>query len=352
MTGPDPLWDAVTGQHEAVELLRRCLGEPVHAYLFLGPDGSGKRGAARVFAAALLCRHGGCGVCRDCTLALHGEHPDAAEIVRAGPAISTAQAEEIVHRAALAPVEGSRKVMILDEFHLLAPAVAAKLLKTIEEPPASTVFCILADRLVPDLVTIASRCVRVVFRALTDGVVSGALQADGIDERVAVEAARAALGDLDRARLLAIDPGLFERRSAFASVPHRLDGTGVRVAQLTEELLGMIDAAARPLKARHAGEFADLETRVAQTGERGAGRKTMEERHKRELRRYRTDELRAGLGTIAAAYRDRLVTGVEGRRGLEDTAAVDHVVDALEALERNPNEALLMQALLLRLPPI
>ena len=352
MNAPSPLWDAVVGQEAAVDLLRHSLNEPIHAYLFLGPTGSGKREGARAFAAALLCRNGACGVCRDCTLALHGEHPDVAEIVREGPAISSDQADDIVHRSALAPVEGARKVLILDEFHLLAPMVAAKLLKTIEEPPPSTVFLVLADQLVPDLITIASRCVRVTFRVLLDDVVAAALQADGISERIAAEAARAAAGNLDRARLLATDHGLFERRAAFASVPARLDGSGIRVAQLTDELLGLIDAAAEPLKDRHTHELADLEIRVAQTGERNAGRKTMEERHRRELRRYRTDELRSGLGTIAAAYRDRLVNGVEGRRGLEDAEAVDHILRALEALERNPNEPLVMQALLLSLPAL
>ena len=83
-------------------------------------------------------------------------------------------------------------------------------------------------------------------------------------------------------------------------------------------------------------------------GERGSGRKSLEERHKRELRRHRTDELRAGLGALAAAYRDELVRG--SSRPAEAVAAVHAVHDALEALERNPNEALLLQALLLALP--
>ena len=82
----------------------------------------------------------GCGECRDCRLALSGEHPDVQLIEREGAAISAAQAEDIVRRAALAPVEGRRKVLVLDEFHLLRPEAAARLLKTIEEPSPSTVF--------------------------------------------------------------------------------------------------------------------------------------------------------------------------------------------------------------------
>jgi DNA polymerase-3 subunit delta' len=347
-----PLWADIIGQDEAVVLLSRAVEHPVHAYLFLGPAGSGKRHTARAFAAALLCRNDQCGVCRDCTLALHGEHPDVNEVERVGAAISADQANDIVRSASFAPIESSRKVLILDEFHLLQATAAARLLKTIEEPPNGTFFCVLADQLVPDLVTIASRCVRVPFRAVPDQLVADALIADGISGHIALEAARAAAGDLDRARLLATDSELFQRREAFASVPHRVDGTGARVVKVTEELLGLIDTAAAPLKARQANEAAELEIRVSQTGERGSGRKSMEDRHKRELRRHRTDELRAGLSAIAGTYRDRLVQGVEGRRGMEDAEAVDRIMEAIEHLERNPNESLLLQGLLLSLPPI
>ena len=61
-----------------------------------------------------------------------------------------------MREASLTPSEGSAKVMILEEFHLLAAAGAARLLKTIEEPPDSTTFVILADFVPNDLVTISS----------------------------------------------------------------------------------------------------------------------------------------------------------------------------------------------------
>ena len=72
----DPLFAAAVGQPRDVDLLRAAAQAPVHAYLFHGPQGSGKRAAARAFAAALLCPNGGCGGCRSCRLALDGEHPD------------------------------------------------------------------------------------------------------------------------------------------------------------------------------------------------------------------------------------------------------------------------------------
>ncbi len=91
--------------------------------------------------------------------------------------------------------------------------------------------------------------------------------------------------------------------------------------------------------------------RVAAVGERGSGRKQLEEQHKRELRRHRTDELRSGLAVVAGTYRDALVEGTSSR---PDAAvhAVQRIHQALEALERNPNETLLLQSLLLDLPSL
>ena len=83
-------------------------------------------------------------------------------------------------------------------------------------------------------------------------------------------------------------------------------------------------------------------------GERGSGRSQLEERHKRERRRLRTDELRLGLTTLQAGYRDALATGHGDMHAW--LGAVDRLHEAAEALPRNPSEALLLQALLLDLP--
>ena len=349
-TGVSRLFDGVVGQPSVVALLTASVDEPVHAYLFVGPTGSGKLTTARAFAALLVDPTGDVDG-RDARLAMAGAHPDVREVERVGPAISAPQAAEIVSLASLAPTEGRRKVLVLHDFHLIAPPAATRLLKTIEEPSPSTVFLILADHVPPELVTIASRCVRVDFRTLTVDDVAGALESAGVPPTAAREAAAAAGGDLDRARLLASDPQLAERRHAFAGVASRLDGTGASVGRIVDELLGLIDAAADPLKERHAAELTELEARVSQMGERGSGRKVVDDRHKRELRRHRIDELRSGLGVIAGSYRDALATG-EGRRAAALAAAVIDVHGAIEALERNPNEALLLQSLLLRLPSI
>ena len=239
-----------------------------------------------------------------------GEHPDVHEVERAGPAISAEQAREIVHVTSLAPVEGERKVVVLHDFHLLTAEAAARLLKSIEEPPPSTTFLVLADFVPPELVTIASRCVRIDFRSIPDDVLAARLLPRGSPDDAVDAIVAAAGGDLTRARILATDPASSSAGAAFAAradAPRRHRRR--RWWRRSTTCWRRIEAAAAPLAARQAAEMAELEARIERFGERGSGRKALEERHKRELRRHRTDELRSGLGVLAGAYRDLLVGG-------------------------------------------
>jgi DNA polymerase III subunit delta' len=344
---PD-VWAEVIGQERALAVLRGCAADPVHAYLLVGPAGSGTREAAIAFAAFVMGPDA-----RDQRLVLAGRHPDVMVVERVGAAISVEQAEDVIHLASLAPVEGRRKVLILDEFHLLRPEAAAKLLKTIEEPAGATIFVVVAESVPPELVTIASRCVRIDFGPLTPSAIVAALVRGDIDAEKAGQIASMAGGNLVRARLLAVDPLAVARLAAFRGVPERLDGTGAVVAAVVDELTEMLESATAPLFEHHARELALLTERVETTGERGATalRKSLEERQRRESRRYRTDELRSGLGSMAGVYRDRLVAGT-AHDAPAVLAAVGRITSAAEALDRNPNEALLLQSLLLALPSL
>ncbi|MHB8464566.1 MAG: hypothetical protein ACYDD7_06965, partial [Acidimicrobiales bacterium] len=287
----------------------------------------------------------GDGTCRSCRQALDGKHVDVVVVERTGPFITVEQAHEITRMAARTPTEGDRKVLILVDFHLAERAVPA-LLKTIEEPPASAVFIVLADHVPPELVTIASRCVRFDFPPIPEEAMAAALVASGVPTEAAAEAARGSGGSMDRARLLATDPEVAARRAAWSSVPARLDGTGATVARLTAELLELVQrAGVEALADRHAEELRVLEER----GERRT--KELDDRHKREQRRLRTDELRSGLAVLAAAYRDRAAAASTARGTAAALQAAAAVHAAGEALIRNPNETLLLQALLLRLQP-
>jgi DNA polymerase-3 subunit delta' len=346
------LYADVVNQERAVAALRAAAVRPVHAYLLLGPPGTGKRAAATSFAASLLCAHGGDGTCDDCRRVLAGIHPDVVVVEREGPFISIDTAREIARAAALSPMEGRRKVLLLNDFHLVREAGPA-LLKTIEEPPPSTVFVILAEFLPPELVTIASRCVRIDFAPLASGVIADTLRREGVDSDLADQLAAATDGRLDRARLLAGDPEFAVRLRAWRDVPARLDGSGATAAAVAGELVELLDHSVEPLRAHQEEETALLEARNARMNEVNgktaggaraarAGMKELDERHRRELRRQRTDELKAGLAALAAVYRDGLAHGDPAGGPVEAVALIQKLS---VNLAYNPNEALQLQAL-------
>jgi DNA polymerase-3 subunit delta' len=357
MTGADrqagsalAVLDGIVGQPRVRTLLGSFVASPVHAFLFVGPPGSGKREAARAFAAALVCPNGGCGDCPSCRDVLAGLHPDVVFVERHGASILVDEAREVTQLALRTPRVASRQVLVLADFHLVDRAAPA-LLKTIEEPPATTVIIVLADARVPTLVTIASRCVEVEFVALDVESIAGALRADGATAEVALAAASAANGRLDRARLLVRDPGFADREARWRSVPERLDGTGAALAMLAAELLAATDELLAVLSVRQEAELASADAAAELAGERKTpGRRAIEERHRREQRQVRTDELRAGLATLASAYRSRLSTANLPARRVASLAAACREIDAAATrLARNPNETLLVQALLSRL---
>jgi DNA polymerase-3 subunit delta' len=370
------LYAGVVGQDKAVAALTAAAARPVHAYLFVGPPGTGKAAAARSFAAALLCPateagEAPDGTCDSCRRALAGVHPDVIDVEREGAAISIDAAREVTRLASTSPFEAAHKVLVLHDFHLVKDAGPA-LLKTFEEPPPSTVFVILADHVPAELLTIASRCVQIDFHPLAPAEVAAALELQGVDRDRAAELAVAADGRLDRALLLAGDAGFEARRAAWREVPGRLDGTGATAAAVADELLALLDSSVEPLRARHEAERAALDERnansVAVTGRSGgraggraikamlnSGVGELENRQRRELRRQRTDELRAGLATLASVYRDRLapdpagVSGPNPRRLRSALMAVEHIDKLARDLQYNPGELLQLQALLARL---
>lgn len=347
------LFAEVVGQPAAVAALRAAARHPVHAYLLVGPPGAGPAEAARGFAAALLCPDGGCGTCHHCRRALAGTHPDLVTIRRSGAQVAVGDARRLANLAQRRPLEAARQVLVMTDLHL-AELSAPALLKSVEEPPGATVFVLLADDVPPELVTVASRCVEVPFPPVPRPAVVAWLVGRGLDPDRADEVAEGAGGDLRRARLLVEDPGFAARLALWRSVPERLDGSGATAARLAAELRASADGALEPLRAEHAAELARLEAEASSLGERGvAGRKDIVDRQAREERRWRTDEVRAGLGVLARSYRHRLATAAQhadgGPAAARNARAVDLITEAAAALVRNPNEGLLLESLLARL---
>ena len=168
----------IRGQDRAVAQLSRAVatGRVAHAYLFCGPAGCGKHTAAIAFAMALNCDvepGAGCGTCASCERIAAGIHPDVRTLEPRGAAriipIEDIRSQ-VVAAVGLPPHEARARVFIVEEATTLLGPAANALLKTLEEPPASTHFILgttAPDKLLP---TIRSRCQKIGFVALPTAV--------------------------------------------------------------------------------------------------------------------------------------------------------------------------------------
>jgi DNA polymerase-3 subunit delta' len=317
------VWDSVVGQVKAVEQLHQLAINHVHAYLFVGPEGCGKDEAARAFASQLITGSD-IATSREANLIMRGSFSDVIEVLREGAAVDKDEAEAIIRLATTTPTESKVKVVIVHEVHLMRDSAAARLLKTIEEPSEKVIFILLADQLVPSLATINSRCVVVQFVA----------------------------NNAYRERLLANDPQFAHRQEAFAQIPYKLDGSGATVALIVDEIFELIEQATTPLIAEQKKELEELEARVTLTGERGSGRKVLQDRHKRQLRKFNTDELRSGLSTIAGTYHSLIVSKTQYSDETKYHDAIHRIHKAMGSLGLNVNEELLLQSLFLHCPSL
>lgn len=156
------------GQKQAVELMEKALsGDRLnHAYLFYGPEESGKFTFSLSTAKALNCMEGNgdaCGSCISCRKVDKGIHPDVSVIAPEGNSIKIEQSRRIKTLSSFRPNEGRKKVYILKDAQALSLPAANSLLGILEEPPSYFVFILLVSQLslLPD--TVVSRCQRIPF---------------------------------------------------------------------------------------------------------------------------------------------------------------------------------------------
>lgn len=351
-TAVDP-WDDVVGQDRAAGQLRAAGANPVHAYLLVGQEGWGARPLARALAAEVLTAGlAGGDAERVRHLVATDGHADCMTVEPEGNTLRKEEVDELIRLAHRQPTERPWKVLVLPRFDSAGPVAWSRMLKVLEEPPPSTVWVLLADDVPAEMATITSRCVVVRLDPVPPALVVERLVAEGHPPAAAEAAAQASGGDLVVARLLVGDERLQLRCDGWARIPDQLDGTGQVVWRLVAEQRAAMDDALAHVKARFDAEEAELEARSAELGLPKGPLTQMIASHKRQLRRARAAELRLGLSTLAARYRDALssVTSRERAGLLAALAAVDATYEAL--LVRNANEALQLQALLLRLPPL
>src|SRR5690348_10071785 len=221
------LLEATENQARARVALNAALaGEPSHAYLFRGPRGSGKRAAARAFAAELIASASADPEdARRRALLDPSPHPDLVWLAPTGAQHMVEEVRERVIRAsAYRPFEGGKRVFVVEAAEAMRDESQNALLKTLEEPPGFVHLILLSSDREGLLETVASRCQTVDFTPLPAEVLERELDEEGAAPEDAAAAARLAAGDLERARLLLSPQGRELRADVERCVAAALEG--------------------------------------------------------------------------------------------------------------------------------
>jgi DNA polymerase-3 subunit delta' len=348
------VFDDVVGHRPVVALLAQELARPAQAYLFVGPASVGKATVARRFAAALLCPQEGLheGTCPYCRRVLEGNHPDLTVVEPEGrTALTVDQARTTVAAATLAPVEASRKVFLFEEAGSMNEQAANALLKTLEEPTASTVFLLVAegeDELPP---TVASRARLIHLGRVGDAEVAESLVRLGVEKTQAVEASLIAGGRPGLALALATRQEVAAFREAWLEVPLQVSPRPGDAIRLAEGVLGAAEPLLAALRQRHQAERASVEETPFH--------RAIGDRQERELRRATQALFVTGLEILASWYRDAAAAqyGATVRNrdipgtalaSLSPQAAVagaERVLEAVEGLRANQRPQLVLASL-------
>lgn len=233
-------FEEVVGQQHVVRTLRNAVeqGKVHHAYLFVGSRGTGKTSMAKILARSLNCERGGptvapCGECESCTTIAAGSSIDVIEMDAASNR-SVDDVRELRERVAYAPAGGHWKVYILDEAHMLTKEAWNAFLKTLEEPPPSTVFVLATTEAHKVMPTIADRCQRFDFQRPSLEQISEVLGRVATAEGIEVEEGATAM-------IARSASGSF--RDALGTLDQLVAFGGERVSlEAVLELLGAADA--------------------------------------------------------------------------------------------------------------
>lgn len=248
LRGHERLWDLF---HQASNRQRLA-----HAYLFVGPEGIGKRRFAEELAQRIFCHRSSaenwrpCGLCSACVQMQAGTHPDLIRLARpegkrelpvellVGSPERRGR-EGLCHDLSLRPMAADRRIAIVDDAQTMNAASANALLKTLEEPPPGSMLILLTPSLDAILPTIRSRCQPITFTPLTENDVAELLLelAWASDPQVAQDTARLAGGSLSVAQQL-LQPVLRNLREKLFAV---LGTQSLDAYRMTESVLAGID---------------------------------------------------------------------------------------------------------------
>ncbi|MFT3887912.1 MAG: DNA polymerase III subunit delta' [Arachnia sp.] len=373
------VWSELIGQGRAVETLRRAVEgrrhAMTHAWLFVGPPGSGRSNAAKAFAAALQCPRGGCGSCEECRTTLSKAHPDVTLLSTEQLSIGVAEVRALVGRANVSPIKGRYQVVVVEDADRITERGADALLKGLEEPAPRTIWLLCAPSPDDVIITIRSRCRVIKLVTPSDDAVTELLiTRDGISPALAAHAARVAQGHVGRARMLARHEDARLRRREILALPSRLENV-TSCLDAAENLVAAAGQEAVQATAElDAKEMSALQEALG-VGGRGAKPRSaqgairdLEDQQKTRVKRIQRDALDRVLTELTGYYRDVLAVqtapGVElvnadladeiepiaHRSTPEQTVrALDAILRARTALEGNVAPLLALEAMLIDL---
>ena len=370
------LWDELIGQADAVQLLQQAAAteHPAHAWLIVGPPGSGRSNLAYAFAADLLDAGKGDRADREHTRRLveNRAHPDLSALSTDRVIITIDEVRKLVTDSYYAPSTGRYRVVVVEDADRMTERTSNVMLKALEEPPESTIWVLCAPSEADLLPTIRSRVRTVRLRVPEAADVAELLmQRDGIAADIAADAARLAQSHVGMAHRLAVSAEARERRDSSIRNVLAVDSAASAVF-VAGELYKIAEADAKDL-AGEQGEAEKLElyrllgldpgqpvppTQRAQLRELEEGQKRRATRNLRDaIDRILVDVLgllRDGLvldlqipdALINAEYRGGLERFVaeRGRAGL--MAAVESVELARTRLSTNAAPLLILEAML------
>lgn len=306
--------------------------EMTHAWLFTGPPGSGRSNAALAFAAALVCKSGGCNNCTDCKTAIKGVHADVELIKTEGLSIKIDEVRKLITRASWSPSVGSYRVVVIEDADRLTESAANALLKAIEEPGLRTVWLLCAPSATDVLPTIRSRTRSLVLRTPSTSAVAALLEAESISPAMANFAARASQGHIGRARHLANNSEARSRREAILKISLLITdvSSAFKAAQVLVEAAKA--EAEEEAERRDDAELAALKEAWGQQGSKltqGGAKivKELEKEQKSRTTRMVRDYLDRALLDIATLFRDVLLVQSNSLDSLINTDLLSEITN-------------------------